>query len=222
MKLHSAQHGPAPRAGHTLIEVAIAAVVMTVLFGAVAFAMIRANGAYQQDVTTSTVNTQAQRLLERIASEFLDASHTSIVITPTAPNHESWIDFTRPSGFNGTTLTFGPKRRLVLRYSASDGDNGIDDDSNGLVDECTITLVPDVLGDPTNEFELGTGVREYLEGESPNALDDNGNNLTDERGLCATYDAPAQTLTLRLTIERLGPGGVRLARTAQTSIRLRN
>ena len=222
MKLHQLRPARSSRSGYTLTEISISAIVMTVLFGAVAMAMLRANGAYQQDVTTSTVNTQAQRLLERIASEFLDAGHGSISILPVAPNHESWIDYRRPNGFAGTAVTFGPTRRLVLRYSATDSDNGIDDNSNGLVDECTVSLVPDVLGDPTNEIALGSGVREYLEGELPNAADDNGNGLTDERGLCATYDATSSTLTLRLTIERVGPGGERQASTAQTSIRLRN
>jgi type II secretory pathway pseudopilin PulG len=222
MKLHDLRHARSPRNGYTLVELSISAIVMTVLFGAVAFAMVRANGAYQQDVTSSTVNTQAQRLLERIANEFLDASHSSIKITPVTPNHESWIEYTRPNGFAGTAVTFGPKRRLVLRYSTTDSDNGVDDNSNGLVDECTVALIPDVLGDPTNEIALGSGVSEYLEGELPNLADDNGNGLDDERGLCATYDATSSTLTLRLTIERVGPGGVRLARTAQTSIRLRN
>ena len=222
MKLHQVRPARSKRCGYTLTEISISAIVMTVLFGAVAMAMLRANGAYQQDVTASTVNTQAQRLLERIASEFLDAEHGSILITPVAPNHELWIEYRRPNGFAGTAITFGPRRRLVLRYSSTDSDNGIDDNSNGLVDECTVALVPDVLGDPTNEIALGSGVREYLEGELPNAADDNGNGLNDERGLCATYDATSWTLTLRLTIERVGPGGERQARTAQTSIRLRN
>ena len=222
MKLRDARHMRSRRQGFTLIEIAIVAVVTATLFGAVALTMVRANGAYQQDMTTSTVNTHAQRLLERIASEFLDASRTSLVINSAAPNNQVWIDFARPIGFNGAALTLGPRRRIVLRQSTSDGDNGLDDNSNGLVDECTIALVPDVLGDPTTEFELGANVREYLEGELPNGLDDNGNGLIDERGLSATYDAIAATLTLRVTIERVGPGGVRLARTAQTSIRLRN
>jgi type II secretory pathway pseudopilin PulG len=222
MKPLGTRRARSSRTGHTLIEIALVAAVAGVLFGAVGLSMMRASGAYQQDLTTSTVNTHAQRLLERIANEFLDASHVSILITPIAPNNELWIDFARPAGFNGGVLALGPKRRLALRYSTSDPDNGVDDNNNGLVDECVIALIPDVAGDPTNSLELGTGVREYLEGELPNGLDDNGNLLIDERGLSASYDATAATLTLRVTVERVGPGGARLARSAQTSIRLRN
>jgi hypothetical protein len=69
---------------------------------------------------------------------------------------------------------------------------------------------------------LGSFVREYLEGEDQDDADQNGNGLSDERGLCFTYDAAADALTIRITVERLDSEGRRLISTAETSVRLRN
>ena len=101
-------------------------------------------------------------------------------------------------------------------------DNGVDDNGNGLVDECRIEFQPDVVGDPGLVIGWGSFVREYLEGEIPNGVDDNGNGLVDERGLCLTYDNASGVLTVRLTLERLDPLGRPLTRTVETAVQVRN
>jgi hypothetical protein len=205
-----------------MVEVAIAAVILALMFGAVAMTTTSGNKAYQQGMSSAVVDTQAQRLLERIAREFLDADRSSILIQPLPPAVPTSIEFARPTGFVGGALMFGPRRQIALRPSPSDANDGIDNDNNGLIDECRVVLIPDVVGAPAILQTLGTGVREYLEGELPNAIDDNGNGLVDERGLHAQFDPVTSTLTLRVTIERLAPDGNRTTQTAQTAVLLRN
>ena len=65
-------------------------------------------------------------------------------------------------------------------------------------------------------------VREYLEGEVPNGADDNGNGIVDENGLCMTWDANSNLLTIMLTLERVSPNGGLTTRTVQTSVQVRN
>ena len=209
------------RRGHTLLEVAIAGLLLALLFGAVALAATRSNEAYQSGMSSAIVGSQAQRLLDRVASEFLDADRSSVSATVGTASL-STLDYARPTGLVAGALAFGPTRRIDLMRSASESADGIDNDSNGLVDECRLVLVADQINAPADFVELGSGVRDYLEGEVPNGLDDNGNGLVDERGFCATFNDVTNTLTLRLTIERAGNEGQLVTRTAQTSILLRN
>jgi hypothetical protein len=68
---------------------------------------------------------------------------------------------------------------------------------------------------------VASSVAETLEGEVPgNGVDDNGNGLIDETGFCIDFDE--NVINVRLTIERMTPDGVLLARTTERAIRLRN
>lgn len=217
---------PRDRSGQTVIEVAFAGVLIAILFGAVALATTRGSGAARQTISTAAVEVHGQRLLGRLASEFLDADRVELAGQFTsgspAPIALSSVEYHRIEGFAGGVPTFGPTRRIELRHESGDPDDGIDNDSDGLVDECRVVLVPDADTAPLVAIELGTGVREHLEGESGMPGDQNGNGLVNERGLCLTYDAATSTLTLRLTIERRGGDGRRATRTVQTSVYVRN
>jgi hypothetical protein len=209
-----------------VVEVAFAGVLIAMLFGAIALAASRGNGAARQTISTAAVEVHGQRLLGRIGSEFLDADSVELAAQftsgPGTPVALSSLDYHRIEGFAAGAPTFGPARRIELRYESGDPDDGIDNDSDGLVDECRVVLVPDADTAPGVAIDLGTGVREYLEGESGGIPDENGNGFKNERGLFLTYDAATSTLTIRLTIERTGSDGRRALRTVQTSVHVRN
>lgn len=211
-----------------MIEVAIAGLLISMLFGAIALTTTRGSGAARQTISTAAVEVHAQRLIGRVASEFLDAQRgdlaTQFPLVPagTPPVILSSVEYHRIDGFAGGVATFGPTRRIEMRPEATDPDDGLDNDNDGLVDECRIVLIPDADAAPGVAVDLGTGVREYLEGETAAIGDENGNGLTNERGLCMTYDANTSTLTIRLTLERTGSDGRRAMRTVQTAIYVRN
>jgi hypothetical protein len=125
-------------------------------------------------------------------------------------------------GFGAGGLMLGPLRSIRLDYTQGEIDDGVDNNSNGLVDECRVVLVPDVGGAPGQAIGLAGFVREYLEGETQDDADENGNDLMDERGLCFDYDDVTQVLTISVTLERLTSQGTRVTGTAVTSVRLRN
>ena len=62
--------------------------------------------------------------------------------------------------------------------------------------------------------------RPFLEGELPNGVDDNGNGLVDERGLTFTLDG--NSVRIRLTMERDGPGDETILKTVETVVTIRN
>ena len=200
MKLQGRFLGRAGRAGQTLVEVAIASVLVVVLFGAVGLTTTRGNGAYRETMSKAMVEVEAQRLMGRVSSEFLDANGAELSLLNDPPALYSAVEFARADGFNAGAVTWGAHRILALRPSLRDPADDIDNDSNGLVDECRLVLVPDSDGAPADELELGGYVRELLGGELDNGLDDNGNGLADEPGFYVQYDDARSTVTLFLSI----------------------
>ena len=220
--------GSRGRRGVTLIEILIAAVLLSVLVGAIGITTVSGSHTYEQGITSADVEGKARRLVDRIAREVLEASRGSLVLTPAVafggvPDDGAiQADFRPVEGFGAGGLALGPLRSLRLVYTQGEIDDGADNNGNGLVDECRVVLVPDVAGAPGQAIGLCGFVREYLEGETQDDADQNGNGLSDERGLCFEYDGVTQVLTIRVTLERLTSQGTRVTGTAVTSVRLRN
>lgn len=218
----SAARAAATRLGSTLVELLITTLILLGVFGAIGLAVSSGSSAYEQGVAAADVEAQARRMVERIARELMDADRSSLILTPPTPWGAQRVDFQRGEGYAAGALVLGPRRSIRLVYDPGEVDDGLDNNGNGLVDECRVELVPDVLGAPAEAIGWGGFVREYLEGELPNAADDNGNGIDDERGLCMTFDANTNTLTVRLTIERPGPRGSTITRTVETAVLVRN
>lgn len=208
------------RCGATLLEIVISALVMAVLIGAIGQAVMTGSSAYEQGMSSAQIEGQAQRLLERIASEFADVDRSTLTPSFTQPLSASTESFARCTGWNGAGMVVGPTRQIQLAMETGELDNGLDDNGNGLIDECCVILVPDTAN-PAVDVRLGGYVREFAEGEVPNLADDNGNGLRDERGLSFEHDGSG-TLTIRLTLERRASGGRLVDFTVQTAVRMRN
>lgn len=212
------------RQGSTIVELLMALLILIGLFGAIGLAVNTGTNAYEQGVADASVENQARRMVERIAAEFMDADAAPgmIILAPGLPFGASSINYRRPTGWAAGALTWGPERQIRTVLAAGEVDDGVDNNRNGLVDELQLQLRPDVVGAPGQTVGWGSYVREYLEGEVPNVADDNGNGIDDEGGLCMTFDATTNILTIRLTLERFSPNGGLTTRTVQTSVQVRN
>jgi hypothetical protein len=216
------------RRGATMVEILIAALILATMVGTIGMTMISGSQVYEQGLTSADVDGKARRLVDRIGREFMDVDRSSLALTPAvafggAPDDGAiQADYRRAVGYAGGALQVGPLRSIRLVYAPGEIDDGIDNNSNGLRDECRVEILPDVAGAPAQMVGLGGYVREYLQGETQNDADENGNGLSDERGLCFTYDAISQVMTIRVTIERVTSEGRILTNSAETSVRLRN
>ncbi len=208
------------RRGFTLIELSIATLLMAILLGVLAEALIGGSAAFQQGTGSAEIDARGQRLLDRIADELRTAQMASITPNPLAPLGSSTLTFTRATGYAGGKVVSGPQETIRAVVDTGELDNGKDDNHNGLVDERRVELVPD-LTKPTRVIMLGNFVRRYAAGETPNGKDDNGNGLVDEGGLSFVSDG-VSTITIRLSIEVPGRGGRTTTRTFQTAVRIRN
>jgi hypothetical protein len=213
---------PRRRAGVSLVELLIATAILTVLLGGIGMLVLRGQGVFQQSLTNNDLEVQARRIVDRILLELMDADRSSLVLTPPAPFGASTIDYARGEGVVGGVLAVGATRRIRWRMLDTEVDDGVDNNNNGLIDEGRIELLPDSVGAPGEVIGLGSYVREYLEGETPDGADNNANGVVDERGLCMTYNAATQTVTVRVTLERFDPLGGLVTRTVENSAQIRN
>lgn len=227
--MHALTHTTARRRrGATMVEILIAALILSMMIGTIGMTMINGSQVYEQGVTSADVDGKARRLVDRIGREFMDADRSTLNLTaPVAfgavPDDGAiQADYRRAVGYAGGALQVGPLRSVRLVYAPGEIDDSFDNNNNSLVDECRVEILPDVAGVPGQMVGLAGFVREYQEGETQNDADENGNGLSDERGLCFTYDPASQVLTIRVTIERLTSEGRVLTSSAETSVRLRN
>jgi prepilin-type N-terminal cleavage/methylation domain-containing protein len=204
------------RQGFTLLEALIGVVIMAVVLGAGIVALDSGQRSFQQTVSKGIVNTDANRALNRIVKALTGARRTTLLITA----EREAVSFQSAEAWDAGMAVWTDDVELRLEYEAGELDNGLDDDDDGLVDECQVVLTRNV-GQPDEQVViLVKGVREFLEGEEPDGDDDNGNLLEDERGLC--FERQGDALVIRLTLERVHPEAGTNIRTLETVVALRN
>jgi len=213
------------RSGTGLIETLIAVSLSLLLLGGIVQSTNRGLAAFRSGSANNDVESRAARALNRIVGELLGASAGNVQPDLTTPpgNPTVWspaIDFRVGEERLAGAVQWSAPRRLAWVLASGELDNGVDDNGDGLADEGSIVFVVDPGTADERSVVLANGVRELLEGESFNGLDDNGNGLIDEGGLA--FDLSGSVLTVRFSLERIGPDGLPIVRTQQVSIRLRN
>ncbi|MFT7670332.1 MAG: hypothetical protein ACI8X5_003040 [Planctomycetota bacterium] len=211
-----------------MIETMIALVVFAIVMGAVGATVLTGGGAFNQNLVSSSAEIRAQRMVDRIVSEISNAGSGTLsgpgadlfVPTGSSAGEQAWIDFQQNEGYAGG-VTWGTNSRIALIYD--EANDGVDNNSNGLIDECRVVLIRDQGGPSEQTVRWGGYVREYLQGETPDLADENGNGMVDERGLSFELDPITNTLTIRLTIELIDIKLQRpMTRTVETAVQLRN
>ncbi len=206
--------------GLTLTEVLVTAVPLLVFLAGVYAVFGQGRNAYPKETLIAEVESQARRLVDRLAQEFQGVGVGTLEAVGSLARGAREVTFRRNQGFSGGAVQWGPTARLRFVRETGEEDNGIDDDGDGLTDEGILELRRDLAAEGEPSVTLSRGVGEYLAGESGNGLDDNGNGLVDEPGFCLTLDA--RLLTVRVTLERPDGSGSVLRGSAEASVFLRN
>lgn len=208
------------RSGFSLLEMMIALSVMSAMLGIGIVATQSTQSLMDQSVATGILEAKASRAINRIAREVGGASASTLFPARSAPESSEWLRVQRVDGWSGNDPQWSNDFEIRLVYEPTEVDNGVDDDGDGLIDECRILLVTDVGLATERSITIATQVAEYLEREIPDVDDDNGNGLEDERGLCFAVDG--SVVEIRLTMVGLGSDGNTIWRTLETSVGLRN
>ncbi|HVS19460.1 MAG TPA: hypothetical protein VMT18_12720, partial [Planctomycetota bacterium] len=130
------------------------------------------------------------------------------------------LQYVQAIDYQSGQVVVTPLRQLGLEYAEGEIDDGLDNNSNGLIDECRLVLIENLGMAEERRLVLTRWVSELFEGEQSNGADDNGNGLIDERGF--HVERVGDTLFVRLILQRLDAQGHLMTRTARTSVELRN
>jgi len=222
--VHALRPGPGSidrrRAGFTLVEALLAAVLVASILGSLALATSTTADASKAGANEVRVEAQALRALSRAVASLELAGVDTLDVASDPDLAHSGLQFQSLASLKGGTLTWADPARLEWRLRDGESDDGTDEDGNGLVDDGRLVLVLDPGGPDESTVVLANGVPELLEGEEENGVDDNGNGLVDEGGFCITRDGDA--LTLRLTVSWRDAEGQVYSHTARTTVQVRN
>ncbi|MFN0244250.1 MAG: hypothetical protein ACKVWV_15280 [Planctomycetota bacterium] len=211
-------------AGFTFVEVCISLTVLALMLGAIGTTVFTSKRTYQDGMTVAAIEARARRAIDRIAHEMVGAR--SDFFTPALVDNTTYssLRFTTCEGLVAGAMQWSTPTQINIVADARDPNDGVDNDGDGLTDECRIVLARNAGAADQIQAVLVDQVREYLEGENGavNLLDDNGNGLVDERGLSFTYDDESETLTIRLTLEARDQQNRLVTRSVETAVHMRN
>lgn len=207
--------------GFTLVELVIAFTVLAFILGAIGMVSLAGRDAYRQGVQSATLESRARRALERVASELTAAVDSTLTPNPANPLGVSTIQFRTCTGYAAGAQAWSTPTCIRFESDPGDADDGVDNDSDGLVDERQVVLVRNAGQADEIRSVLVTNVAELLAGETANMADDNANGLIDETGFSVSSDGTG-TLRLRLTLEARDPKQNLVTRTVETSVHMRN
>jgi hypothetical protein len=204
-------------AGYTLLELAIVALLITMMLGSLALFGGRSSDAMTASAAQSDLDANLRRTIMRMTEELL-SSGFRVIETDAVDADE--LSFQRSDGVVSGAIRWSPRLRLAFAYETGELDDGLDNDGDGLVDEGMVVLTRNLGGADEQSVVLCRGVRELGPGEVANAADDDGDGLVNERGLVLRQVGSA--LELSLSLERLDGEGRVLTRTLETTIQPRN
>jgi prepilin-type N-terminal cleavage/methylation domain-containing protein len=208
------------RTGLTLLELMFSMTIFSVVVAGVYGLLFTGVDTYGMGMTLTELERHTGRVLDQLADELSVSGKEKTSPHPVPPTSSSSLLFAPSAGYAAGNTQWAPSRSVTLEYDPEDPNDGVDNNGNGMIDECVVVLRTDV-GEPTERrIELTRWVPEYLEGEIPNGLDDNGNGLVDERGL--SFDLVGDVWTIRLSLERRDGKGRTLVHTVETSVTSRN
>ncbi|MFT4539931.1 MAG: hypothetical protein ACI841_004758 [Planctomycetota bacterium] len=209
------------QAGITLIEVLMASGLMATALGAVAMMSSKTEDAYQTASAALRIEQNLHGGLQRAAME-LTTTGTDHLNPPNPVEGIAFstLDFQRVIGNTGGVPDLGSLDRLALELADGEVDDGLDNDSDGLIDEQELVFRTNVGTADEKRVVLCNHVLEYIEGEMPDGADNNGNLLEDEGGF--HFVRSGNILTLRLSAGGFDHTGHLIVRTSELSVRMRN
>ncbi len=182
------------RAGFTLIEVMIALLVGALILAGFSEIMVRSLETERVNSFVANLENDVHEMLDRVAYE----------LRQTGTGCPGWdleadtVTFRRCTGSIGGVKDWGDLITLGASYTEVGGDDDVDNDGDGLVDEREL-----LLGDAATSTILTTWDR----------------TLSDP-GLAFSLSGDQLTITVSLT--RLHPDGYPMSATASTLVALRN
>lgn len=219
MKIAQLTHRSAA-GGYTLVELAIAAALLTVALGSLALMGTSSAGALSEGASQADLDAHLRRTVARIGEELLPSGLAVVLPAAFPPRGCSDLAYRKSGGPVNGRNTWAETRRFAFAYERGEIDDGLDNNQNGLVDEGVVewTIGAGLPGEQT--VTLCHGVRELDWREEDNDLDDDGDGLVDERGFA--FQRSGSVLRVSLTLERFDAQRRSIVRSLETTVQPRN
>lgn len=192
------------QAGFTLIELMIALVLLTILFIKLTMVVNQASKSHQRESMAMVLEDQANLVLDRVSFAIIGSDADTLIPEPEAPFYTPEIEYQVSLGVENGVVVWSDPETI-----------GLDPDD------------PALLYWGKNKDELDERVvvwcrtvAELMKDEILNGADDNLNGITDETGL--SFVVNGDSVTIRLTLERLNKEGDPVRISKETTVTCRN
>ena len=158
------------RSGFTLVELAIVAVIVSVLMAAIGLFESSNRQALQQSSALGTAQERAHAMIEKVLREIGGASTATLVPDPIGSQGADELVFLKSTGVTSTgVVIWSTRTRIALEPEDGETLDGTDENHNDLVDECKLVLTHE-YGTPAARTQvLGHRIPANFPGESANA-----------------------------------------------------
>ncbi len=191
------------RGGFTLLELLLALSLLAI----VAFKAYSTMDAVSETVEVEDVEAQmedqARRVLRQIAYEVMGSNRETLKPDAPAPGGTESLRYQVNLGVQDGSVVWGDPEKLAMEEHMR---------------QVVWSENPDT--DKERRVVWSNLVSPYLAGEIPDGMDNNGNGLIDEKGL--SFVMEGNSVTVRMTLERIDKDGVATAKTVQTTVTCRN
>lgn len=209
------------RRGFTMVEVTISAVILGSMMGSLFLVHSTGENVASQATLEDEADARLTRSLMRVADELRFVIDTSIWEGLGGLNPSTRVlTFRSVASLEGGVAVPGTLNRVEVLPELGDPSDGLDNDGDGLVDECSLYLTRDFGGANEMRVALCNGVRELYVGETLDLADENGNGLVDEPGF--HIERIEDRLVIRLAVDVARSDGAQVTRSGEASIRIRN
>jgi len=189
-----------PRAGWTLIETVLAALLVTGVMTKAAFVVNTALGLANDESASMHYEDQARRVMDRIALAVMGSDRETLV-PQIQELHTNSIRYSFSLGLDDGEVVWSDPEEIRL------GDGAVEWREN-----------PDAANE--RKAVWTTLVSPLLQGEIVNGVDDNGNGLIDEDGL--SFVLEGNRIVIRLTLRRPEVGGRTVEQSVESIVYCRN
>ena len=215
MRTHSSA-----RRGFTMVELLVSLTLIAVMMGGLMIVSGSITSTVRAGTASASLEVEGELAIKKIVEVMREATSSTVTPRPVSPFSTSQVTFQRADSWSVKGFAWLPLERMRLDLYPGEIDNGMDDNSNGLIDERRVNWLTDPGAPSQRTVAVCQWVSELLEGELPNGMDDNGNGLRDEPGLCFAFEDDAAVV--RLTLQRRDPEGRLLTRTFERRVGFRN
>lgn len=195
---------PTKTSGFTLIEMAVAVVLLVVVVGNVYTMLRQSSKALGSQNASFDVETQARRTMDRISMAIIGATEAELMIPVPQPGYTPELSYKESLGMQNGVMAQSALQKIA--YTNAEGG------------EVSWFENP---GDPNQKHIVFTrNVPPLLEKELSNGVDDNANGIVDETGLAFVKNG--RSVTIYLTIRRTFQNGEVVEKQLSETVTCRN